>query len=94
MLFYLNQSSHGFVFRNMIYVEKKQDPVPAFSIVEEAWESTPHPMIFEPPPIKTSGSISTFIKEASPSLLPLPPPRPPTLKREAPFQEMVPKKRS
>ena len=46
MLFYLNQSSHGFVFRDMIYVEKKQDPVPAFPIVDEAWESTPHPMIF------------------------------------------------
>ena len=89
MLFYLNQSSHGFVFRNMVYVEKKQDPVQAFSIVEEAWGSTTHPMIFEPPPIKTSGSISTFKKEASPFSAP-----PPTLKSEAPFQEMVPKKRS
>ena len=73
----------------MVYVEKMQDPVPAFSIVEEAWESTTHPMIFEPPPIKTSGSISTFKKEASPFSAP-----PPTLKSEAPFQEMVPKKRS
>lgn len=72
MLFYLNQSSHGFVFRNMVYVEKMQDPVPAFSIVEEAWESTTHPMIFEPPPIKTSGSISTLKRKPPPSPRPRP----------------------
>ena len=77
MLFYLNQSSHGFVFRNMIYVEKKQDPVPAFSIVEEAWESTPHPMIFNHLQSKLMAP-STHLKRKPP---PSPPPPPAHIKK-------------